>query len=199
MDPVAVIAALVAGVTAFSIKAVLDRTTRDKTKELIAKLPDGREEQLTVPVDATNDSVSSTFREIMEFESHIAKALDAYRRNVPDFTYSPGRIVDFVAERGSRRLGIEVKNRADHLTLSQIERYLAAEGGLKDLIVMSLGLPPQSIKEKLATLGKEHNVAFIDLRQGSDAFITLRKTLDQSLGSFVAPTAPEVKRPRPAH
>lgn len=133
MDPT-VIAAIVAGLAGVGLRELLQRLFHGRTKTVIAKSPDGTTEAITVKVEATDQDVLDVFRRNLRLEAEVAEALNL----APGPTqYRRGRVVDFIAQVGGRKVAIEVKNSLERLDLGQLLKYLNAEEGIDKLLVIS--------------------------------------------------------------
>lgn len=136
---------------AFGIKILLDIFFVRQTKEITVQLDHGKKQTVIVAGDADAGEVVRAFQTELNIEQYVQKVLKQYESNVKHFHQRRGDAVDFIAEAGSKKVAIEVKNRLDSLNLDQMNRYFSREPGLKQLLIIS----PQSVPPKVLSETKE--------------------------------------------
>jgi len=182
MEPISLLVGIGIPLVAAGLNRLVERFRRDHTKEIVVRLGGDRSEILTVAANADAAQIISALQTELNIEEHVRSALEDFASRTQDFAQRAGKDVDFVAQLGDKKVAIEVKNRVDRITVDQINRYLADEPGINQLLVLSIQAPPPAILKGMQDLAKDGRVAFVQVRDVDSIKPELFGALERALG-----------------
>lgn len=182
MEP---LSALVAGigipVLAAGLKHLLNAFLKDRTKEVIVQLDGGRLENLTIAANADATQIAQALQTELDLEKRVLAALEKYTSRVENYHSRTGKDVDFVAQLGDKKVAIEVKNRLDRVSVDQVKRYLAAEHGLAQLLLLSTQTVPAEVLHNTKEFVDSGQLTFVNIPDLENIERDLFRALERAL------------------
>lgn len=166
---------LVAGIAipviAILVKKILEQSLKNKTKDIVAINPQGKEEYISINANASEFEIVDAVKNAIEFERDIFVALREIEKRTDSLVTRPGKNIDFILTYPGHKMAIEVKSSLDRLSREQVEKYLAADQGLEKVLFVSRR--PASPKvfsrvDDLLKAGKVSILSIADARSGSE-------------------------------
>lgn len=153
---------------ALVFKAVLDKWITGKTKDIIARSPDGKVVSLTVDANSSDIQIGDSVRRNLIFEQEVRNALEKMAAELNGFSFHESRNVDFIAQFDGLKLAIECKEKAPRLSKKSIVRYLEAEDGLSTLLLVSREPIAMNIVENAEHFTELGHVSFLSIPSEED-------------------------------
>ncbi|WP_334032856.1 hypothetical protein [Burkholderia gladioli] len=141
---------------------IKDRFKRKEVK-IITINEVGKKDIITAPAGATSDEIRGHVNQALNFEKNFSDILINIQEKIGGLNVRQSKIVDFIVEIDDKKIAIEVKLDPKSVSVSQIERYLAAEAGIQGLIIASPKPFADSLRHKIEESEVNSKVKFFRL------------------------------------
>lgn len=180
-DLLAVLVGAVIPVVGFLAKRLIERTLKNRTKEVLATSQEGKVEYISVNANATEPEVIGAVRKAMEFERDIFAALKEIEHRTLSLEAHPGKNIDFILTYPGHKIAVEVKNSLDRLSLKQVQSYLTADEGLEKVLFISRKPASATVSALVEDLVKTGRVSFLPVADISAGSAELERAIRRDL------------------
>lgn len=173
---------------ALLLKAVAGSVLQSRTKEIVATDDGGKTERFAVPANAGSSEIFRRVEEAYAFEAEISRALESLQTTTKALKTHSSKQVDFVVELPIGKVALAAKLALDRVDAQALSRYLAAEVGLRHLLLVSRSSPSQRLLDAFKGSEQISQVSFLTVPGGADAKPLIEKAMAGIVSKLAQPT-----------
>ena len=180
MEPIStsIIASLIGALFAWLAKKVIDRISDRAGRKLVVKDANGKEKSFDFDAGLPPSKMLEAIRNELELEQSVKSLLDIYMGSIGQDAARVGKFVDFIADFGTEKIAVEVKNNLRHFDPEIFSKYLSEEPNLKRLILFTPGPVKPEIRERASLMEKEGKLQFVVLKKDQDSEDQVKQIAD---------------------
>ena len=158
-----IIAALALPVLAILFKMAFERWLAGRTKEITARLENGKIKVFTVQANANDKQIAATVRDGLTLERDVSMALERLSDETSALQVRDGSNVDFIVTLRGEMIAIECRANADQIDDAAINRYLDSAPGITKLLIVTRHVNPTVLAQTASHLSEAGKLAFVEI------------------------------------
>lgn len=187
------LANMIAGLTvpalAIAFKLAFDHWLIGRTKEVVARLENGKVKTFTVHANASDEQVADAVRDGLTLERDVFWGLEKLSRTLEGLRVREGEQVDFIVELPNRTVAIECKSNVDQLDEATIAKHLNAEAGFNTLLIVSRQTAPKTLLQRTSRFIESGQLVYVTIGNMDD----IGEKISTAMRVDLRPQHPETK------
>ena len=163
-----IIAALLLPALAIAFRMAFERWLVGRTKDVTARLENGKIKVFTVQANANDKQIAATVRDGLTLEREVSMALEKISNETSALHVRDGSNVDFLVALRDELIAIECKTSVDQIDDAAIKRYLDSEPGISKLLLVTRHVNPEVLTQATHHLTETAKLNFVQVVDPDD-------------------------------